>query len=94
MAVANGKAYLLANQEESVMGHMEVFELDLQTWHCQLLPCHGEAPPLLGSTHAVVAEVIVSVPSCLVEQNCFDKACLGQTGVLNLQVSDLQNRCP
>ena len=77
LAVINGKAYLLAN-EENPKGHMIVFELDLQTWQCQLLPCQGIAPPCLERPTPVVDEVNISAPSYLAEESCFHSCCLVQ----------------
>ena len=61
LAAANDKVYLLSNTD-NMEGEMMVFELDLQTWQCQLLPSIGEAPPCLAGMSLVVAEVSVSEP--------------------------------
>ncbi|KAL3137520.1 hypothetical protein ABBQ38_004806 [Trebouxia sp. C0009 RCD-2024] len=50
LAVANGCAYLIAGQhnvhawDES----LQVYELDLQSWHCRLLPYDAQAPTCWG----------------------------------------------
>ena len=46
LAVANGCAYLLANPPDWRMdfnSRLEVFELNLESWHSRKLPCKGEA---------------------------------------------------
>ena len=63
LAVANGRAYLLAHQLDQLdMGpgrhfRLEVYELHLESWHCHKLPFKGVAAFCNRKVTAVVAQV-------------------------------------
>jgi len=56
LALINDHAYLLVN-DVTMARRMEVFELDLETWHWRLLPSQGQAPPCLIWLQPVVVQV-------------------------------------
>ena len=62
LAVANGCAYVLANAIDHAFvpdyaRRMEVYELNLETWHWRLLPCQGEAAFCSNKITPVVVQV-------------------------------------
>ncbi len=54
LTVVQGHAYLLAGDEQD---GMDVFQLDLQTWHWTCLPCTGTLPMSFCNLSAVVLQV-------------------------------------
>lgn len=59
LAVYNGKAFALVN-EPNRSKRLEVFELDLATWHWRKLPGRGTQPSCRRAASAVVMEVTVT----------------------------------
>ena len=70
LAVANGRAYLLARQA-NWSAAWQVYELDLETWQSRLLPCDASAPPCWVRGNPAVVEVRVFSHPCLVEADVY-----------------------
>lgn len=56
LAVANGKAYALINEPEQSK-RLEVYELDLATWHWRKVPGAGSQPSCRRAASATVLQV-------------------------------------
>ena len=60
LAIANGCAYVLIDHPDMLLDNelqMEVYELDLATWHWRILPCQGDAAFCATNMTPVVVEV-------------------------------------
>ena len=66
MAVIGSQAYVLVNQHDDRFAHparadterqMEVYSLDLQTWHWTQLPSRGDAPACANFITPTVVQV-------------------------------------